>query len=175
MGNAVFRLKQPQLVHHRLEQVPVFCPVNAFRRSTDDGDPGFVQPGGQVQRCLAAELDNDPEGFFLFHYVDHIFVGQGFKVEFVGCVIVCGHGFRIGIDHDGFHPFLFQRKRGMHAAVVKFNPLADAVGTASQDDHLFFVTDPGFAFGFIGGIIIRGDSPEFRGTGVHQFVHRHDT
>ncbi len=62
----------------------------------------------------------------------------------------------------------------MNTAVVKFNALADAIGTAAQDDHLFSVRHPGLAFAFIGGVIVRSDSPEFRGTGIHQFIYRND-
>ncbi len=62
----------------------------------------------------------------------------------------------------------------MNTAVIKFNALADAVGTAAQDNHFFSVRHPGFAFAFIGGVIVRGDRPEFCGTGIHQFIYRNN-
>ena len=34
-------------------------------------------------------------------------------------------------------PVLVKRHGGMHAAVVEFNALTNAVGTAAQHDHLF--------------------------------------
>ena len=104
----------------------------------------------QVQRGLPAELDNDAKGFFFFNDMQHIFPGQGLKIEFVRGVIIRGYGFRVGIDHDGFHPLFPQGKGGMDTAVVKFNALADAVGAAAQDDDLFSVRHPGFTFRFIG-------------------------
>jgi len=62
----------------------------------------------------------------------------------------------------------------MHAAVVEFDALADAVGTAPQDDHLAAIAGPGFGFPFVGGIIIGRVGLEFRGAGVHQLVGGQD-
>ncbi len=104
MCYAVIRLAQVQFFKHGRKQIPVLGPVNAFRTCTDDGNPCFLKVCGKVQRGLAAELDNHAKGVFLFNDVEHIFSGQRFKVELVGCVIVGGDRFRVRVDHDGFDP-----------------------------------------------------------------------
>src|SRR5690606_21310578 len=43
---------------------------------------------------------------------------------------------RVAVDHDGLVARLPEREAGVHAAVVEFDPLADAVGTAAEDHHL---------------------------------------
>ena len=60
----------------------------------------------------------------------------------------------------------------MNTAVVKFNALADSVGSAAQDNNFFRIRYPCFAFCFIGGIVIRRGCRKFCGTGVHQLVNR---
>ena len=66
----------------------------------------------------------------------------------------------------------------MHAAVVKLNALADAVGTAAQHHDLFLVGGRGLAlaaFGLVGRIHVGGVGRELGRTGVHPFVNRPHT
>ena len=111
-----------------------------------------------------------PLGFSVFEDVQDVLAGEGFEVELVGGVVVGGNGFRVGIDHDRFVIFFPQGEGSVDAAVVEFDALADAVGTAAQDDDLGAVRRPGFVFGFVGGIVVGRVGFEFRRTGVHQLV-----
>jgi hypothetical protein len=106
--------------------------------------------------------------------VEHILAGQGLEIELVRGVVVGAHRFRVAVDHDAFHAHFAKGEGGMDAAIVEFDALADAVGPAAQDHHLFSRRHPGFALGFIGGIVIGCGGPKFRRTGVHQFVDRPD-
>ena len=133
-----------------------------------------MQGFGQIQGRLPAKLDDHAHGLFRFRDVEHILLGQGFEIEFVRCVIVRAHGFRVAVHHDAFHALLAEREGRMHTAVVEFNALADPVGAAAQNDHLFPVGHPGFAFLFIGRIVIGGGCLELGRTGVNQLVSRTD-
>ncbi len=59
----------------------------------------------------------------------NIFQGHRVKIEAVRDVIICGDGFRIGVDHDGFVAQVFQGKNAVHTAVVKLDSLSDPVGS----------------------------------------------
>ena len=134
---------------------------------------GF-QGVGQVQRRLAAELDDDAVRLFLPADVEHVFQRQGFEEELVRGIVVRGDGFRIGVDDDGFIPHFPQGHGGVHAAVVEFDALADAVRSAAQDEDFFPSRVAGFVFVPVGGVEVGGVSLEFRGAGVHQAVAGND-
>ena len=78
--------------------------------------------------------------------MQYIFEGQRFEIEPVAGVIVGADRLRVAVDHDRLEAHLLQRETGVAAAVVKLDPLADAVGAAAQDDHL--VTRGGRSLGF---------------------------
>ena len=60
----------------------------------------------------------------------------------------------------------------MHAAVVKFNTLANSVWPAAQDHDLFIASGFGFALVFVSGIHVGRVSRKFSSAGVHPFVNR---
>src|SRR4030065_2102247 len=104
--------------------------------------------------------------------MEGIFKGQRFEIEFVGGVVVCGGRFGIGVDHDRLVPQLFEGKRRMDAAVVKFDALADPVGTSSQNHDLLLRRNFCLILNFVSGVIVGGIGFKFRTTGVHQFICR---
>jgi hypothetical protein len=170
-GQAVGRLRNVQLVEHGREQLAVLGDLNALRRGADDVDAVFLQGQRQVQRRLAAELRDGAPAFFPLVNVQHVLQRQRLEKQFVARVVIRGNRLRIGIDHDGLKAVLLQREGGVDAAVIKFDALADAVGAAAQNHHLF----GGVALhlviaAVVGGIIIGRVSLEFGGAGVHQAV-----
>ena len=65
----------------------------------------------------------------------------------------------------------------MHAAIVEFDPLADAVGATAEDDHFAPVAGLGLAFAIaraplVTAIEIGGARGEFGGAGVNPLVNR---
>jgi len=130
-GHARLRHGNPQFFHHDAEPVPVLRQVDGLRGGADDPDPGPGQLLGDVQGRLAAELDDHPFGLLLFVDGQDVLHGQGFEVELVGGVVVRGDRFGVAVDHDGFITLVPEGEGGMDAAVVEFDPLADAVGTAA--------------------------------------------
>ena len=128
----------------------------------------------QVQGGLAAELEDQAQGLFRGHDVEHVFFGEGLEIELVAGVVVRGHGFGVGVDHDGLHPDLLQGEGGLAAAVVELDALADAVGAAAQDHDLVAGGPAGLVFPLVGGVKIGGIGLELGGAGVHQLVDRID-
>ena len=174
-GEAVRRLRNVQLVEHRREQLAVLGDLDALRRGADDVDAVFLQAEREVQRRLAAELRDGAPAFFAFVNVQHVFERERLEKQFVAGVVIRRNRFGIRIHHDGFKSVFLQRERGVDAAIIKFNALADAVRAAAENHHLL----RGVAFdlvvaAIVGGIIIGRVSLELGGAGVHQTVARHE-
>src|SRR6266481_705641 len=55
----------------------------------------------------------------------------------------------------------------MATTIVKFNPLANAIGTAAQDHDLLLVAGGGFAFLFISRVKIGGVRFKLGSAGIH--------
>ena len=79
--------------------------------------------------------------FFGVDDFEHIFNGQRFKIQAIRGVVIRRYGFRIAVDHDRFIASVMQRETRMAAAIVKLNALADAVGSATENDDFLFVAD----------------------------------
>ncbi len=105
-GGVVGGLLEAQLVQQLLEEPAVLGPVDGVGPGAHDADPGLTQGHRQVQGGLAAELEDQAQGLFRGHDVEHVFPGQGLEIELVGGVVVGGDGFGVGVDHDGLHPQL---------------------------------------------------------------------
>ena len=67
--------------------------------------------------------------------VDDVLGSEGLEKEFVGGVVIGGDGLWIGVDHDGFEAVLTEGKTGVDTAVIEFDPLADPVGAAAQNQN----------------------------------------
>ena len=142
----------------------------------------------QLQRGLAAELNNHPIGALGFDHVEHVFEGQRFEVEAIAGVVIGGHRLRVAVHHHRGQPLLLQGKGGVAAAVVELDALADPVGTAAQDHHLAprfrchltlrcqALELPGgiepFHWPLVAGVVVRRGGSEFGGAGVDRFEHR---
>ena len=112
-------------------------------------------------------MNDDSDGFLNFNYVKHVLQGQRLKVEPVRGVVVGGDGLRITINHNAFVTFFLQRVGSVNTAVVKFNPLADAVWSAAQDNHLLLFGHPALVVRLVGGVIIRLIHLKFPGAGIN--------
>ena len=135
-GQAVGRLRNFQLVEHRGEKLAVLGDLDALGRGADDVDAVFLEAERQVQRRLPAELRNRPPAAFPLVNVQHILERERLEEQFVAGVVIGGDGFRIRVDHQRLQAVLLERKRGMDAAIIKFDALADAVRPAAENHHL---------------------------------------
>ena len=130
--------------------------------------------GGEVERGLAAELDDDAVRLFLVADVEDILEGERLEEELVRGVVVGGNGFRVGVDHDGFIAEFLEGKGGVDATVVELNALADPIRAAAEDDDFLFVGLAGFIFIAVGRVEIRRGSLELGGAGIDEAVSRDD-
>ena len=130
----------------------------------------------QSERSLTTELhdhaDNGPALLLGVHHFEDVFTGQRFEVKAVGGVIVGRHRLGVAIDHDRLIAGRRQLKRRVHARVVEFDALPDAVGPGAEDDHFVPIGRLGFVFFVVGRVVVRSLGLELRSTGIDGLVHR---
>ncbi len=183
-GGGVGRLLEVEGLQQHLESLAVLGQVDGVGRGAENRDIGLFQRCRQLQRRLAAELDDDAQNLALAlldaNQLDDGFGGQRLEIQAVRGVVVGRYGFRVAVDHDGLLPGLVQGIRRMDAAIVELDALADAVGPAAQDDHLLALGRVGFALGradavaLVAGIHVGRARGEFAGAGVDALEHRAD-
>ena len=75
-----------------------------------------------------------PDGLLAIADGEHLLRRERLEVEPVGGVVVGGDGLRVAVDHDRLVPERAERLRGVDAAVVELDPLADPVRPRAEDD-----------------------------------------
>ena len=139
-GDAALGLLQLELLDQRLEAVAVLGEVDGVGDVPRIGTPAFssgsasfsgVWPPNCTMTPLSVPLDCST-----CDDLQHVLGGQRLEVEPVGGVVVGGDGLGVAVDHDGLEAGLREREAGMAAAVVELDALADAVGSAAEDDDL---------------------------------------
>ncbi len=137
------------------------------------GAPAASSARAQLQRRLAAVLHDDAFGLLFVDDLEHVLERQRFEIEAIRRVVVGRDRLRVAVDHDGLEPVFTQRQRGVHAAVVELDALADAVRTAAEDHDLAAAeVGCGLALLFVRRVHIGGGRREFRGAGVHALEDR---
>src|SRR5690606_29705376 len=168
---AVGRLAQTQLVEQLLEALAVFGHVDGFGAGADDGHTVGFERARQLQRGLAAILDDHAHRVFFVDDFEHVFERERLEVQAIGSVVVGGDGFRVAIDHDGLVPVVAQGQGGVHAAVVELDALPDTVGAAAEHDDFLAVGRLRLALVFVRGIHVRGAGGELGRAGIDALVH----
>ena len=103
---------------------------------------GLQSPCREVERGLAAELDDDADrAFSRWQMLRTSSSSEGLEEELVAGVVIGGDGFGVGIDHDGFVPDFLEGEGGVDAAVIELDALADAVRAAAEDHDFLFVAE----------------------------------
>ena len=95
--------------------------------------PASCRLGRDPQRRLAAELHDHALGLLDVDHLEHVLDGQRLEVEPVGGVVVGRDRLRVAVDHHRVAADLAHGHRGVHAAVVELDPLADAVRARAED------------------------------------------
>src|SRR5690606_16057344 len=168
----VRRLLQLQALDHLLEAFAVFGTVDRVRAGTDDRYAVGFEIARQFQRRLAAKLHDHAFRLFLGDDFEHIFKRHRLEIEPVGGVVIGRHGLRVAIDHNGLVTVFAHSQRGVYAAVIEFDALADAVRAATQHQDLVAIADVGFALFFVRGIHVGRAGREFRTAGIDTLVDR---
>jgi len=91
----------------------------------------------------------------------HILGRWRLEVQPIGRVVVGRHRFRIAVDHHRLEAFFAQGERRVTAAVIELDSLADAVGSAAEDDHLFRLGGIRLADVLVRAVQVRRERLEF--------------
>ena len=138
--------------------------------------------GGQLERGLAAQRDDDADQPASVHrcrplgveHVGHVLGRQRLEVEAVGGVVVGRDGLGVAVDHHRLVAGGPQGHRGVDAAVVELDALADPVGPRAQDHHPGAVRWPHLVLVLGGRVVVRRVGLELGAAGVHRLVgHAH--
>ena len=97
---------------------------------------------------------------------------SGSKYKPIRGVVVGRDRLRIAVHHDGLEAVLAQRHGGVHAAIIEFDALADAIRAAAQDHDLAPAAGIRLALLFVGRIQVGGRGRELGGAGIDALVHR---
>ena len=153
--DAVGRLRDAQPARELLEALAIFGDVDRVRRGAEDRHARGLERLGELQRRLAAELDDDALGLLPADDLDHVFERQRLEVQLVRNVEVSRDGLGVRVDHDRLEPELAKGESGADTAIVEFDALPDAVGTAAQDHDALLAERLRLVFLVIRGIEIR--------------------
>ena len=170
------RLRDIEFVKQFAEAFAIFSEIDMLWRCPNNADARGLQRQRKVQRCLPAELHDDPDRRsrrrFVFANREHIFEGQRFKIQAVAGVVIGGDGLGIAIDHDRLVAVVAKCECRMAAAVIEFNSLPYSIGSAAQDDDFLFRGWRRLILFFICGVEVRRVAFKFGGAGIHALVHR---
>ena len=187
IGDAVLRLAQAEFLDQSLEPVTILGEIDRIDRGAEDRNAGLFQRRRELQRRLAAELDDGAlegaVGLLDGHDLEHVLGGQRLEIEPPRRVVVGRNRFRVAIDHDGLVALVAQREGGVAAAIVELDALADAVWSPTEDNHLGLVGGQrlvhrrtgagcGPERGRIGRVHVGGRRGELGGAGVDALVDR---
>ena len=136
-----------------------------------------IQTQSKVIRNLTTGRYDDTMRIFQFKNIHYPFECQFIKVETVAHVIVCRYRFRIIVDHNTAPTFLANGIQSLHTAPVKLYRRTDTVGTGTQYDNGFMVTQIMYivCHSAIGQIQIIGLRRIFGSQCIDLFYHRKDT
>ena len=116
---------------------------------------------------MAAELDNDPIGFFPLYDIEDILQREGLEIELIRGVIIGTDRLRVAVHHNGLVAVFLEGKGGMDTAIVEFDPLPDSIRTPSEDHDLFPLRGLRLVLPLIAGVKVRGIGGELRPAGIH--------
>ena len=135
--------------------------------------PARLQPGGEPQRRLAAELDDHALGLLDLDDRQHVLERQRLEVQPVGRVVVGRDRLRVAVDHHRVAAGLAHGHRRVHAAVVELDALADPVRAGAEDHHARPVAAPDLARARValpGRVVVRRLGLELGRAGVDGLV-----
>ena len=145
--NVKGRIGNSVVVKQGREAPAVLGEVQGLVGGPNDGNTEAIELLGKLQCCLPPELNDNTHGLLVPYDVVDVLPENRLKVELVGRVEIRGYRLWIAVNHYGFKAFFFGRQHPVHAAVVKLDSLANAVGPTAQHDDLFAVARHTVVFG----------------------------
>ena len=164
-----------QIIQQFSEPFPVFGKIDPFRGCPENPYAVCLKRLCELQRRLPAKAHNHPYGLFLFADVQDIFEGQRFEIELIGGIVIGRDSLRIAVHHDGPEALFRQSHDPVHAAIVEFNSLTDAVRSAAEDNDLLLRGGFRLVLPLVRRVVVGGIRLEFGRTGIDRLVHGNDT
>ena len=140
--------------------------------------PRLLEDARELQRRLAAEADDHTDeapatGRGVLQAVadvQHVFFGERLEEQPIARVVVGRDGLGVAVDHHGLEAGVVQRERGVHAAVVELDALADAVRAAAEDHDRRARHRRDLVFVLVGAVVVRRVRVELGRAGVDRLV-----
>ena len=126
---------QPEPLEQRAEAAAVLGEVDRLGLGAEQRHAGRFQARREPQRRLAAEGHDHALGLLDLDDRQHVLERQRLEVQPVGRVVVGRDRLRVAVDHHRVAAGLAHGHRGVHAAVVELDPLADPVRAGAEDHH----------------------------------------
>ncbi len=167
-------MRDAELGQEPAEAGAVFGKVYRVGGGAEDPRAGPLQLVRELQRALAAELQDHTVGLLAADDLEHVLGGQRLEVEAGGGVVVRGDGLGVGVDHDRIEAALREGVAGVDAGVVELYALADAVGPAAKYDDRGVLPAPDLVLLLVGGVVVGRAGGELPGAGIDGLVGRRD-
>src|SRR5919112_5313402 len=168
-------VRDAELCQEPSEPGAVFRKVYGVGRGAEDSHSCRFQLVRELQGTLATELQDHPFWFLALYDLEHVFRGERFEVQPRRGIVVGGDGLGVRVDHDRVVAALHEGVAGVDASVVELDALADAVGSAAEDDDGGVLLAPDLVLLLVGGVIVGRARGELAGAGIHGLVGRRDT
>ena len=162
----------PQLREQLAEASAVLGGVDRVRRRAEDRHAGRLEREREPQRRLSAELDDHALRLLGLDDVQDVLERERLEVQTRGRVVVGRHRLGVAVHHHRVEADLLQRERGVDAAVVELDPLADAVRTRAEDHHRVARVRRGLVLFLVGRVVVRRVRLELGGARVDALVDR---
>ena len=130
----VGRVRDLEAAQQGAEATTILGQVDRVDRRPEQGGAGRLELAGELERRLAAELDDHPLGLLDLEHGEHVGDRQGLEVEAIGGVVIGRHRLRVAVHHHRVAARLADGHRRVHAAVVELDALPDPVRARAEDD-----------------------------------------
>ena len=134
VGDAPGRDGHVEPLAERREALAVLGEVDRVVRRPEDPVARVLERAGELERRLAAELDDDAVRPLAVADLEHLLGPQRLEVEPVGGVVVGRDGLRVAVHHHRLVAERAERLRRVDAAVVELDALPDPVRARAEDD-----------------------------------------
>src|SRR5918993_2441901 len=168
-------VRDAELCQESSEPGAVLRKVYGVGRSSEDPRSRLFQLVRELQGALATELQDDTFWLLAPDDLEHMFGRERFEVQAGRRIVIGGDGLGIGVDHDRVVAALCEGVTGVDTGVVELYALADAIGTAAEDDDGGVLLSPDLVLLLVGGVIVGRARGELTGAGIHGLVGRRDT
>ncbi len=170
----LLRMPDVESIEQRGEALAILRQIDRVDRGAEDAHAGGLERAREVERRLPAELHDHPLGLLALDHVKHVLERDRLEIESIGGVVVGRDRLRIAIQQYRLDARVLDREGGVARAVVELDPLADADGTAAQDQHLPIRGRLGLAARLVGRVEVGRVRLELAGAGVDAMVDRPD-